>query len=368
MTKPYLLLGWELSYFTGKSRSHLLYKRIPFVERPMSLREFAREAPRRTGAAVMPIVVTPEGEWLQDTSVIIDRLEERFPEPSIRPPGPIHQVLDLVLEAWADEWWIPMAMHTRWNYPTENWDLFRREAGSALLPWAPRFLQDLAAGHARRAMHGYLAGVGIIPAQYAQIEDWTRGMLGLLDRHFATQDFLLGGLPTRADFALVGTFRGHLARDPWPRDHLVAPHPALRGWIERMRFDVLPSGGFLPDGEVAPTLQPILAAVFGEFLPWCAGTAQVMNNATRPPAPGQRWPRGMDLVEFPMAGRPFRRAAFPYVLWMLQRAQRWLDAQPVSAQGRIREWFQAQGGALALELRFPSLERHGLRVAAPEAA
>ncbi|MBK6559244.1 MAG: hypothetical protein IPG16_19255 [Comamonadaceae bacterium] len=37
------------------------------------------------------------------------------------------------MEAWGDEWWIPMAMHTRWTYP-ENYALFEREAGSALLP------------------------------------------------------------------------------------------------------------------------------------------------------------------------------------------------------------------------------------------
>lgn len=366
MTKPYLLLGWQLSYFTGKTRSHLLYKRIPFVERPITLREFAREAPRRTGAAVMPIVVTPEGQWLQDTSVIIDALEERFPSPGIRPPGALQQVLDLLLEAWADEWWIPMAMHTRWNYPRENWDLFRREAGSALLPWAPRFLQDFAARRARAAMHAYLEGVGIIPAQYAQIEDWARRMLGLLEAHFAVQDFLLGGRPCRADFALVGTFYGHLARDPWPRDHLVAHFPALRGWLERMNFATQPAGDFLAEDAVAPTLLPILGSVFGEFLPWCEKTAAVMNAAV-PPAPGHRWPRGMDPVEFPMLGRPFRRAAFPYVLWMLQRVQASFRELPDADRARVGAWFAARGGAAALDLQFPPLVRRGLRVAVPVA-
>jgi glutathione S-transferase len=363
MTKPFLLLGWQLSYFTGKTRSHLRYKGIPYVERPITLREYAREAPRRTGAAVMPIVVTPEGDWLQDTSVIIDVLEDRFPEPAIRPAGALQQVLDLLLEAWADEWWIPMAMHTRWNYPHENWELFRREAGSALLPWAPRFLQDFAARRARSAMCAYLEGVGIIPAQYSQIEDWARFMLGLLDRHFAAQDFLLGARPCRADFALVGTFYGHLARDPWPRDHLVAPYRALRAWLERMDFATRPTGEFLAEDAVAPTLLPVLESVFKEFLGWCSGTARVMNATMPPPAPGHRWPRGMDTVEFPMGGKPFRRAAFPYVLWMLQRVRQQFRSLPAPEQSRVHGWLAARGGATALELDFPPLERQGLRVA-----
>ena len=53
MSKPFVLLGWQLSYFTGKTRSHLLFKGIPFVERPTTFWQYGREAPRRTGAAVI---------------------------------------------------------------------------------------------------------------------------------------------------------------------------------------------------------------------------------------------------------------------------------------------------------------------------
>ena len=368
MSKPFVLLGWQLSYFTGKTRSHLLCKGIPFVERPMTFWQYGREAPRRTGAAVMPVLVTPEGEWWQDTSEIIDRLEARFPSPGIQPAGALQQVLDLLLEAWADEFWIPSAMHTRWTYPEENWDLFRREAGSALLPWAPRFLQDVAAGKARAAMRAHLPGVGIVPAQYATIESWTRRMLGLLDTHFAEHDFLLGGRPCRADFALVGPFYGHLARDPWPRDHLVAPHANLQRWLERMNFAEQPKGEFFPGDAVPPTLLPVLQSVFSEFLGWCAGIAREMNAFTPRPAPGGKWPRGLAQVEFPLDGKPFRRAALPYTLWMLQRVQDKLNAASTADQARIREWLAAQGGAAVAELQFPRIERAGLRVATERAA
>ncbi|MEQ9737473.1 MAG: hypothetical protein RLN67_09620 [Algiphilus sp.] len=32
MTKPFLLYGWQLSYFSGKARAYLRYKLIPFRE------------------------------------------------------------------------------------------------------------------------------------------------------------------------------------------------------------------------------------------------------------------------------------------------------------------------------------------------
>jgi len=368
MPKPFVLLGWQLSYFTGKTRSHLLYKEIPFRERPITFWQYAREAPRRTGAAVMPVLVTPEGEWWQDTTDIIDRLEARFPEPSIQPEGSLQQVLDLLLEAWADEFWIPSAMHTRWTYPEANWELFRREAGQGLLPWAPRFLQNLAAGKARDAMRAHLPGVGIVPTQYATIEIWTGRMLQLLDAHFAEHDFLLGGRPCRADFALVGPFYGHLARDPWPRDHLVAPHAHLRRWLERMKFAAKPVGAFLADDAIAATLLPVLEAVFSEFLGWCAGTAREMNALVPRPAPGATWPRGLAQVEFAMDGKPFKRAAIPYVLWMLQRVQDCLRTLPTAEQERVRTWLADHGGVGVADLQFPRLERAGLRVATARAA
>ena len=65
---PHVLLGWELSYFSGKVRSYLRFKEVPFVERPIDFFGFRFRAPRATGAAAIPIVITPEGTWLQDSS------------------------------------------------------------------------------------------------------------------------------------------------------------------------------------------------------------------------------------------------------------------------------------------------------------
>ena len=141
MIKPYLHYAWHLSYFSGKTRSYLRYKDIPFVEKTINMYTFAVEAKKKTGAAVMPIVVTPEGEWLQDTSVIIDRLEANFPKAPVVPHTPVQKIASYLMEMWGDEWWLVVAMYTRWFHP-ENYPLFLHDAGSGLLPWFPRFLQN----------------------------------------------------------------------------------------------------------------------------------------------------------------------------------------------------------------------------------
>jgi len=70
----YTQIGVELSLQSGKTRSYLRHKRIPFVDRPTDPRELFFTVPRRTRALAVPVVIAPEGEWLQDSSAIIDEM------------------------------------------------------------------------------------------------------------------------------------------------------------------------------------------------------------------------------------------------------------------------------------------------------
>ena len=69
------LIGAERSYFTAKVRPALRAKRIFFEEVPATPEAY-REILRRTGLAFIPVVVTPEDETWQDTSEILDALED----------------------------------------------------------------------------------------------------------------------------------------------------------------------------------------------------------------------------------------------------------------------------------------------------
>lgn len=364
MSKPHVLHGWHLSYFSGKTRAYLRYKGIPFVERDINAYTLMWKIPRKTGATVMPVVVTPQGEWLQDTTHIADVLEQRFTQVPVTPATPRQRIAAQLLEAWADEWWIPMAMHYRWVYP-ENYALFESDSGRALLPGFPWFLQRRLAAYTAGTLRGYLPSVGVVPKQYALMERWTEQMLDALEQHFAAQPFLFGTRPSIADFALLGPMYGHLSRDPWPRRQLIEPRARLKDWVQRMNAPVVGAGEFLPGDAIPPTLQPLLDSVFREFYPMVMGIRDELQKALPKLTPDRpRIPRSLGMIEFPMGPGRFSRAAMPYTLWMMQRVLDSYRAMDLDSRRSVDAWLRERGAPEAMQLRIqPRLRRVGLHVA-----
>jgi glutathione S-transferase len=365
VTRPFILYGWHLSYYTGKVRCYLRYKQLPFVDTPVDFVTLMMRVKRRTGAAVMPVVVTPQGEWLQDSSAIIDELERRFPERSVIPSTPVRRFAAYLLETWGDEWWIPVAMHTRWSYP-ENYALFERDGGKALLPRWPRFLRDRAVATAANAMRGYLARVGITPQQTPLLERWTTDMLDRLDAHLAAHRFLLGDAPTIADFGLVGTMYGHLGRDPWPKRELVDPRKHLRAWIDRMAEPgrSAPESRVVAD-EIPASLAPVFRAIATEFLPMIEATLEAVNRHVRSGVRDEDGvlPRGLDPISYPLGPGQYTRIAVPFMLWKIQRLNDVYRSMSANEQGAVRRWLETIGCARVLDLPIPQLRRVALRVA-----
>lgn len=365
--KPYVFYGWHLSLYSGKTRAYLRYKAIPHVEKPPRAWTM-RTIRRRTGATVMPAVVTPEGEWLQDTSHIMDALEARFPEPPVLPATPRQRIAALLLEAWGDEFWLPSAMHYRWSYP-ENYPLFERDAGGQLLPFAPAFVRRRLAAGTAAAMRAFLPSLGVSPDQRGAIETWTEAQLDLLEAHFATQPYLLGTRPSYGDFGLIGPLYAHLGRDPYPRRVLMGPRPHVSAWIARMQEPPRPRrGSFLAGDEIPPTLAPVFRALFAEFWPSLEQTLAQAQQAVLQVQRGRRLRRALGEIRVPMGAQALRRRAAPFSLWMAQRPLDAYRALDPTARAGVDAWLATVGGADALQLRIePRLRRVGLHVV-PEAS
>jgi glutathione S-transferase len=363
VAKPFVLYGWHLSYYSGKVRCYLRHKQIPFIDTPVDFVTLMMRVKRRTGAVVMPVVVTPQGEWLQDSSAIMDEFELRFPERPVVPATPVRRFAAYLLETWGDEWWIPVAMHTRWSYP-ENYALFERDGGAALLPHWPRFLRDRAVAKAANAMRGYLSRVGVTPEQVALLDHWTLDMLDVLDAHFAAHRFLLGNAPTVADFGLVGSMYAHLGRDPWPKRELIDPRKHLRAWIDRMAE---PDGSAPPidatNHEIPATLAPVLRSIASEFLPMIEATLTPVNRHVKSVGSEATLPRGLESITFPMGSGQFSRVAVPFMLWKMQRLLGVYRAMSANEQDAVRRWLEAHGCARLLDLSIPPLRRVALGVA-----
>src|ERR1700680_1211676 len=84
----YRIFGAEMSPYSVKTRSYFRYKAIPHQ---WVLRNAASQAEYEKYAKmpIIPLVVTPEGKGIQDSTPIIDAMEKLYPEPSIDPDEPV---------------------------------------------------------------------------------------------------------------------------------------------------------------------------------------------------------------------------------------------------------------------------------------
>ena len=77
---------------------------------------------------LVPLVVTPEGEGVQDSTPILERFEKAHPEPSIVPADPALAFISALLEEYGDEWGNKWMFHYRWRYQPDTWATAERIA------------------------------------------------------------------------------------------------------------------------------------------------------------------------------------------------------------------------------------------------
>lgn len=237
-----ILYGAEISYFTGKVRAYFRWKEIPFREEAATREVYQNVILPRVGWPVVPVVVTPEDETLQDTTDIIDHFEARAPGPSIYPQGPAQRLAALLLECYGDEWLKIPAMHYRWNYNEEEL-LF--EFGKLSAPDASEAEQREIGAKRAGPFRGALPVLGVTPETRAAIETSYEGLLGELERHFAAHPYLFGDRPSIGDFGLIGPLYAHNYRDPKSGAMMRALAPKVARWVERMMNPPAPRrGGF----------------------------------------------------------------------------------------------------------------------------
>jgi glutathione S-transferase len=358
----FTLFAWRVSWYSAKVRSYLQVKGIPFIEKKPSLLTFKRTIPKHCGGdAVVPVLVSPEGDWLQDSSLIIEQLERRFPAAQVLPTTPIQRILSLLIEIWADEFWHPTAEHYRFSFP-ENYPIWRDELAT-LLPGFPRFMQHALVKHFYQFMLSVAGDVGVTPQNIDLIERWSENQLDTLDQHFSRMPFLLGERPSLADFSLMGPINGHLNWDPRSVRVLIEPRPHLKAWLERMSKPLSVRGEFLADDQLPNDLQPVMDSLFKELLPYLQQCVESLQTLGQQSATDSRYPRLGPKVEVPYGEGSIQRVVVPYTLWMLQRLlDEFAHLSPADAAS-VRNWLKQNGGEQLLELRFPRVRRVGLHIA-----
>ena len=275
MSGTHRIFGSELSPYSVKVRSYFRYKGIPheWLERNSStMGEYQKYAK----LPLIPLVVTPDAQGLQDSTPILETIEARFPEPSIHPQDEVLAFLSALVEEFGDEWGNKWMFHYRWARPADQDSAAERIARSMRPDAAEAELVQLTAGVKER-MVGRVWFVGSSASTASLIEASYRDALKILEKHLAARPYLFGARPAFGDFGLWGQIY-ECWTDPTPGGILRKEAPRVVAWVERM-LEPKAEGGFEGWDALSPTLLPLLERHVGAmFLPWSDGNAKAIAS------------------------------------------------------------------------------------------
>ncbi len=365
MIAAYTLYGVEASYYAAKIRACLAYKRIPFVEQQASRRVYAEQILPRVGWAVVPVLVTPADETVQDTSDMCDLIEARHPQPTVLPHDGQARVLSYLLEFLGDEWIKLPAMYYRWRY---NYDFAIAEFGYNNDPDYSRAEQLRLGAKIARQFQAWLPALGVLPASYATVEQDYLALLDVLDVHFAAHLYLLGSAPTLGDFAFFGPLYAHLLRDPASGLVMRAHAPRVVAWIERLRAGAPDATPLADPVPLSATLYPVLQLLCRDFVPMLVAEIAGVQRWLHEHPGDDELPRHCGSQQL-VLGRATAlevevpRALFTYNQWMLQRLQDAWAATPTDQRGALRGLFANIGAEAVLDIPIAlRVERRNFRL------
>jgi len=293
---PYRIFGVELSPYSVKVRSYFRYKRIPHqwvVRNSETMEEFQKLAK----LPLVPLVVTPDGDVLQDSTPLIERVEEQHPMPPLQPRDPALAFLSALVEEYADEWVNKPMFHFRWTRDEDQASAAERIAGE-MMPSADDARRAAMAAAIRERMVPRLSFVGSSAETAPIIEDSLDRLLGILEAHLESRPFLFGGRPVLADFGLYAQLY-QCATDPTPSRRMQERAPRVLGWIERM-LEPRSDADLEPWESLQGTLFPLLQDEIGAiFLPWSAANAEAVA-------------RGEERFSLELDGKPFSQQTQKY--------------------------------------------------------
>ncbi len=364
----YILWGAPTSLYTGKARSYLIKKRIPYREFFPSHPVYQTKILPALGFFVVPVLEAPDGSIIQDTSDIIEHLAEKFPEPCLNPPAPVQRTVASLIGAFGSEGLLKAAMHYRWSYLANQENFLRAEFGrgaSASRNPADRYA---VAAPFMQAMQGHLPRLGITKETIPAIERSYEELLDILEAHFMMHPYILGGLPSDADFGLMAPLFAHLGRDPYPSTLTKSLAPNVFRWTERMNLDGFFDGEFADldasyprDDAIPETLEPLLAHIFKDWGPellaiasqynaWVKGNPSLKPGDLVSAGGDRRLHPGLGDISYPLGRQNIRSAAAPQTLWHFDKALRRARALSGAAKAQFDALVQRTGGGRVMAI------------------
>ncbi len=269
------IYGSEMSPYSVKVRSYFRYKGLPHQ---WLMRNATNQADYLKHAKIplIPLLVTPDEQGIQDSTPIIERVESLHPEPSIHPGDPVAAFVSAMLEEFGDEWGNKWMFHYRWARDVDQLSAAGRIARQ-MNPRASETEYAAATQQIRSRMVERVWFVGSNETTAPQIEASFEAAIDLLDAHLRAYPYLFGARPAFGDFGLWGQLYCAWT-DPTAGALIEARAPALLAWIQRMLWPRA-DGEFASWPTLSSTLMPLLeTCVGGLFLPWSLANARAIAN------------------------------------------------------------------------------------------
>ena len=260
----YRIFGAELSPYSVKMRSYFRFKGLPhrWILRnsdPATYQKYAK-------IPIIPLVVTPEDEGIQDSTPIIETVEARYPEPAIHPDDPVAAFASVLLEEFGDEWGNKWMFHYRWARRADQLNSGGR-IGRTMNPDASDEEHQQIIEQVLERMTNRVWFVGSNEVTAAQIERSFMEALPVLDAHLESRPYLFGARPAFGDFGMWGQIYNAWT-DPTCGAIIEAKYPNVLAWIHRMLFPRI-EGDFETWDTLAAELTPLLKQQLGDrFMPW----------------------------------------------------------------------------------------------------
>ncbi|WP_293660170.1 glutathione S-transferase family protein [Rhodoferax sp. OV413] len=308
VTSPFQLLGLEASPYTMKVKSYLKYKGLPFE---WITRSLANEPLFQKYAKVqlIPLLFFPNGETMQDSTLIIERLEQEKGGISIHPEDKTLWFLSCLFEEFGDEWCNKLMFFQRWFYEADAKATGARLARDRLEgKWYAAIAGPIVAHLMVKRMVPRLSYSGGNATNIPQLKQSFEDLVAMLDLHFQARSYLLGGRPSFGDFGLWCNLY-EAWTDPTAKAYIEQKAPNLTRYIHRM-LTPKAEGPFESLKTLQATLTPILKQEMAtRFLPWMLANHQAFHA-------------GQKETRLTMNGQIFQQKTFKYQASTLDELRR----------------------------------------------
>jgi glutathione S-transferase len=304
MSLPYHVYGVDNSFYTHKVLGGLKGLGVPhtFLYKSLAVRQHVEE---RSGYTRMPVVETPEGDWLTDSTPILLQLSAARPDRALMPTDRVLAVVARILDDWLDEWLIRPAVWWRANVPTDRAVVAEVAARNLMGLHRDQPLIDEQEAKMRRMaekLQGFFAGVGSVNRatadHEAEVLDLFSRSFDLLSAHLARHAFLLGSRVSLPDYALYGALQGHFLLDPSPAALIAERWPGLLDYHARVTAAEAGSGDWIDADRLPAGLKGLLRFIAEDFHAFLAANRVAVESG----APEAVWD-GMSMTARPYTER-----------------------------------------------------------------